>query len=490
MAIDLSVPARGKNYAVLGLGRSGFSAARALKRAGAGLVLWDDNEKSREKAAEEGFTLLTPEDTDWSRLAGLVMSPGIPHSFPEPHRAATMAKQANVPLISDIDLLFQARPEACFVGITGTNGKSTTTTLVAHLLREAGRKVEVGGNLGYPVLDLEPLGADGIYVLELSSYQLELMPNSRPDLAMLLNITPDHLDRHGGMEGYQAAKARLFRPGLRGQQAIIDCGGPETAQICADWQREPADRRNALWVLAAEGETCPCSGMADRILSYRAGKVTLSDAASGTVEDYSLDGIETLRGTHNAQNAAAALAAGRALGLDPVQCRTGLASFPGLAHRQELVGRFQGVLCVNDSKATNADAASRALEAWAGTPERPSGRAVYWIAGGVAKDGGIESLSGWFPHLAGILLIGQARDDFAAIVAASGTSVPLWQCEELQEAVEVAFQEALARKMSEGSEAGNDPVLLFAPACASFDQYANFEKRGAHFRELCTARNG
>ncbi len=476
MAIDLSARVAGKHYAVLGLGKSGLSAARELKRAGATLCVWDDHPKAQEEAQSLGYPLRAPEDMPWDKLEAMVISPGIPHSFPTAHPAALLAKQAKVPLICDVELLVLTQSQARFVGITGTNGKSTTTALIGHMLAQAGCKVAVGGNLGIPALDLEPLGADGIYVLELSSYQLELLDQARMDVAVLLNITPDHLARHGGMSGYVAAKERIFRVGRRPLQAILGRDEAETQALREKLNADPQPERR-LWTLSAQEDQ-------DSTFVFRAGQV--SSKIDGNAVSIDLTDCPTLRGQHNAQNAAAALAVGQALGLSGQDCQTGIASYPGLAHRQELVASPKGILYVNDSKATNAEAAERALQSYV-SQDQP--QPVFWIAGGVAKEGGIDTLSAYFADLSGIFLIGAAAPAFCETIKAA-TDQPEPKCyDSLDLAVQAAHDAALATMGQDGGQDGKGakPVVLFAPACASFDQYANFEKRGDHFKSLVQA---
>jgi len=447
----------GTTVAVMGLGKSGTSAARALAAAGATVWAWDDNEGARNAARAAGLPLVDLAAADLDRARMVMWSPGIAHTHPRPHPVASRASAAGVPLLCDIELLVLASPEARFVAITGTNGKSTTTSLTAHLLAAAGREVAAGGNLGVPALDLPTLGEGGVYVLELSSYQLELLERAAFDAGVLLNITPDHLGRHGGMDGYVAAKASLFdrmRPGATAIVGVDDA--PSRAifeRLRASMGRRAvpisAERARPDGIAAPEGILVDPSGAKDRI-------------------EIDLRSIATLPGRHNWQNACAAYAAGRALGLSPAAMRAGLATYPGLAHRQELVGKFEGVRYVNDSKATNADAAAKALVCYDD---------IYWILGGQAKEGGIAGLAPQFGRVRRAFLIGEAADAFAATLEGR---LDYERCGTLEAAVARARAAALAERRPH-------PVVLLSPACASWDQFKSFEHRGDTFRALVKA---
>jgi UDP-N-acetylmuramoylalanine--D-glutamate ligase len=446
--IDLSFMA-GSTIAVLGLGKTGTSAAHALMQGGAKVWAWDDNEKQRAEHADLPIADLG--DCDWSRVAALVLSPGIPHSFPKPHPAVSAAKAAGVPIYGDIELLIRAQPAARFVGITGTNGKSTTTALLGHILKEAALKAEVGGNLGTPVLTLKALERDGVYVMELSSYQLELTPSLNCDVAVLLNITPDHIDRHGSMAGYIAAKRLVFRSVGKTQTAVIATDD----ELCRHIAAELAARGHHRVIPISAVHRTPHGVWCERTL--------LHDTDGQVVLD--LARAPALPGAHNAQNAAAAFAAARALGLDAGVIAAAILTFPGLAHRQERIAALDGVSFVNDSKATNAEAAAKALVCY---------DHIYWIAGGVAKEGGINTLESYFPRIRHAFLIGQAAEPFAKTL---GGNVPHSLVGDLEHAVQAAY--AMARR-----DGHHGAVVLLSPACASFDQYPGFEARGAHFREL------
>lgn len=442
---------RGRTVAVLGLARSGRVAAAALARAGARVLAWDDDRSTRDSAAMAGIPLADLSAEDWSRVDGLLISPGIPQSFPRPHPVAEKARQARVKIFGDIELLAQNQRESTYIGITGTNGKSTTTALVGHLLAGAGQTVAVGGNIGTPVLSLPALGATGTYVLEMSSYQLEITLSHSFDVAVLINVSPDHLDRHGGMTGYVAAKRRIFLNARAGQAAVVGVDDETCRAIRDDLAREGVRRVIAISsgrradVFAAEGK--------------------LHDAMDGAARAVlDLADCPALPGRHNWQNAAAAYAVARARGVAPEVAAAGLKTFPGLAHRQEAVARIGHVSFVNDSKATNADAARVALETY---------RNIYWIAGGVAKEGGIASLAPWFERIRRAYLIGQAADDFAVTLDGVVDHVVAGT---LARAVELAARDAAADQ--------RPAVVLLSPACASFDQFANFEARGDAFRAL------
>ena len=455
---QIRIPAMAaRTVAVFGLARSGLSAALALQASGAQVWAWDDDGAKRDEARAAGVPLVDLATCDWSKPSALVLSPGIPHRFPKPHPVAALAQASRCPLIGDIELMARADLGARFIGITGTNGKSTTTALVGHILKSAGLRTEVGGNLGTPALDLAPLGADGIYVLELSSYQLELTHSLTCAVAVLLNITPDHLDRHGGMEGYVAAKSLIFRRWTPDSTAVIGIDDPYCrtvrAQLAGEGRRQvvpiSAARKAAGGIYAAEGWLIDDrAGQAERILD-------LGQAAA-------------LPGPHNQQNAAAAFAACAAMGLPSGKIAGGIKSYPGLAHRQELIAAIGGVRYINDSKATNADAASKALACY---------DPIYWILGGRAKDSGLDGLEPFYPRIAHAFLIGEASERFAR---ALDGRVAFTKCGTLAGAV------AASHRLAQ-DERRPGAVVLLSPACASFDQFANFEERGNVFRKLIEA---
>ena len=448
---------RNESIAVMGLARSGLAAAEALARGGAHVMAWDDAPARREAAAAAGVPIVDLTTADLDGVRALVLSPGIPHTYPRPHPAAARARAAGIPVIGDIELLAESRPAARYLGITGTNGKSTTTALIGHVLAAAGRRVAVGGNLGTPALRLEALAADGIYVLEMSSYQLELTPSLAFDVAVLLNITPDHLDRHGGMAGYVAAKERIFARQGPQQAAVV---GADDA-TCRDIAERLAAQGRRVVPISAER---PVAGGV-----YAAEGQLIDDMARKARPVLELARATRLPGRHNWQNAAAAFAAARCLGIDAETTAAAIASFGGLAHRQELVATVDGVRYVNDSKATNADATAKAL---ACTDD------IYWIAGGKPKEGGIAELAPYFPRIRHAFLIGEAAADFARTL---GSRIPHTLAGTLDKAV------AAAQTAAKGQRGA---TVLLSPACASFDQFSDFEARGAAFRRLVEALPG
>ncbi|WP_419905686.1 UDP-N-acetylmuramoyl-L-alanine--D-glutamate ligase [Kiloniella sp.] len=454
--IDLStyISTLDKNvFAVLGLGRSGLTAACVLAQSGAEVWAWDDNPQGREKAAEAGLKILDLKECDWDKVQSLVMSPGIPLTHPRPHPVAAAAQTANVEVICEVELLYRSCPNATFVGITGTNGKSTTTSLIAHILEEAGRKVAVGGNLGTPALELPILNDDGIYVLEMSSYQLDLLSQLVFDISLFMNVSPDHLDRHGDMQGYISAKKHIFDRQSKSQTAIIGMDDEDSRIVF--------DQINAAGLIT----TIPISGqtrLAEGV--FVAEGQLIDDRFSSVTDIVDLSSIERLPGNHNHQNAAAAFAACRSIGLSSDEIVSGMKSFPGLAHRQELVTVHNGIRYINDSKATNADAAARALGSYDN---------IYWIAGGLAKEGGIENLTPYFSRIRHAYLIGDSAKDFADQL---GENIPRDMCETLDRAVKKAVNDA-------NNDGNNNAVVLLSPACASWDQYRSFELRGDHFKQ-------
>ncbi|MEM7441848.1 MAG: UDP-N-acetylmuramoyl-L-alanine--D-glutamate ligase [Pseudomonadota bacterium] len=458
--IDLS-QFRGRSFGVLGLGRTGMATADALKAADVKVVAWDDGLVGRSWAERGGIPLRRFATEGLGDIDTLVLSPGIPRGYPRPHPVVQLALDNDVRLISDIDLLAEAKPEANFIGITGTNGKSTTTSLIGHLLANGGSPAEAGGNLGRPALSLASLGADGWYVLEVSSYQLETIEDVPWSTGVFLNITPDHLDRYPDMDGYIAAKRRLFEG--KGNQTAAIVGVDD----------EPS-RKVANALEAAGRRVVPISAIepVDGGVSAVDGK--LVDAIdSAPIEVFDLVGAPALPGQHNWQNAAAAYAACRVAGLPSEKIVPGLATFPGLMHRQQTVAHVSGIRFVNDSKATNPDAAAKALGSY---------DTVYWIAGGRPKGTGFESLA---PHLKRIrhaFLIGEAASDLAAFIdgASKGGCVPHSHCTDLDAATSAAFDAALA----DGAE---NAVVLLAPACTSWDQFVDFEARGEAFIASVTA---
>ncbi|MCC6469613.1 MAG: UDP-N-acetylmuramoyl-L-alanine--D-glutamate ligase [Alphaproteobacteria bacterium] len=444
----------GLPVAVMGLGKSGLPTASALMASGAEVWAWDDDAAKRDEAKAAGIPVVDLRACDWSQLTTLVLSPGIPHTWPKPHPVAAAARAAGVEIIGDIELLARAQRDPAYVGITGTNGKSTTTALIGHVFRQAGRTVEVGGNIGTPALSLKPLGEGGFYAIEMSSYQLELTVSITFDIAVLLNITADHLERHGGMDGYIAAKKRIFHRQTGRRTAVIGVDDDHCRAIHADLKR-----RGDQTILPISSEIAVEGGV------YAQDGLLIDDIAGEGAPALDLREVPTLPGRHNWQNAAAAYAAARAAGIAREAIAAGIRSYPGLAHRQELVGTVDGVRFVNDSKATNADAAAKALACY---------DAIWWIAGGKPKEGPLDAVHPHLAHVRRAFLIGEAAPRFARELDGL---VALEQCGELANATERAFAAARADR-------ARDPVVLLSPACASFDQFANFEARGEAFRAL------
>ena len=453
----------GKKVAVFGLGGSGLASASALLAGGADVVAFDDNTQSVVKANAAGIPTADLRQVDWSKIAALLLAPGVPLTHPAPHWIVDLARSAHVEVIGDIELFCRERahhaPDTPFVAITGTNGKSTTTALVAHLAASAGLDAQLGGNIGTAILSLKPPQAGRVHVIECSSYQIDLAPALDPSIGILINLSEDHLDRHGTMENYAAVKERLV--------AGVQQHGTAIVGVDDTWCRKVADRLERLGKRVVRISVRQPLTNGIYVEQQRIMRATGGDAAPIA----ELGGIGSLRGLHNAQNAACAAAAALALGLDPAAIQAGLRSFPGLAHRMEEIGRRGAVLFVNDSKATNADSSAQALACFSD---------IFWIAGGKPKTGGIESLRGFFPRIRKAYLIGEAANDFAATL---GANVP----HEIDGTLDKAL--AAATRDAEASTAA-EPVVLLSPACASFDQYRNFEVRGAAFRDLVLAMPG
>ena len=444
---------QGERVAVFGLGRSGLSAIRALIAGGAEVLAGDDRAGNLGEAARLGAKTADLPDTDWRGIKALVLSPGVPLTHPQPHPVVHAAVAAGVEILCDVPLMAAAvrTKDSRIVGITGTNGKSTTTALLGHLLRHADRAVQVGGNIGAPTLDLEPLEDDGTYVIEMSSYQLDLARGMAFDVAALLNLSPDHLDRHGDMDGYVAAKRHIFDGQDAACSAVIAIDDRLTAAIFDDLTEHGAQR---LIPVSTHGPVERGVFVADSALH----DALDNDATRIT----SLSGIDSLAGSHNRQNAAAAYAIARALGLTASEAAGALASYPGLAHRMEPVTAQRGVRFINDSKATNAIAAAQALAAF----ER-----IHWIAGGHGKNKDFGALKPWLDHVVCAYLIGETAEHLAAEL-----DIPTVLCGTLDRAVAKAAETA-----------ARGEVVLLSPACASFDQFASFEARGERFRQLVEA---
>ena len=447
----------GKHVALFGLGASGLDAARALLAGGARVAAWDDKDVSRTTAAEAGIPIVDLHDADWSTFDTFVLAPGVPLTHPAPHWTVGKAHAAGVSIIGDIELFCRERaaiaPNARFVAITGTNGKSTTTALTAHLFAGFGHAVAIGGNIGTPILRLPPPSRKRVHVVECSSFQIDLAPSIAPTAGILMNLTPDHLDRHGTMANYAAIKGRLV---AGAETAIVSIDDPDSAAI-ADHLRASGHLVEAVSVAGhpvAQGITYDGT----HLVRHRHG-------ASQVVAD--LADIASLRGAHNAQNAAAAILALGEDADDLATLQTVLASFPGLAHRMEQIARLGRVLFINDSKATNADAAEKALLSFA---------RVHWIIGGRAKAGGIAPLEPLFGRVARAYLIGEAAPAFAATLR---DKVPFIMSGTLDHATRQAYEAARA----DAARTGEDQVVLLSPACASFDQFTDYEKRGERFRD-------
>ena len=442
---------KGRNVAVFGLARSGTACIEALRLGGATVHAWDDSAPAVEKAKAAGLPIGNLHGLDFATVDALVLSPGVPLTHPEPHWTVLKARHAGIEIIGDTEIFAREAKAAGarIVAITGTNGKSTTTALIGHVLRSAGLDVDVGGNIGTAVFLLRQPEKGRIYVLELSSFQIDLMPGLRPDVGILTNLSPDHLDRHGTMEHYALVKGRIFERQGPGSTALCGVDDGWSAAI-ADGVKNGADVRRVSVLQGLGNGICATDGI-------------LRDRRSGhTVAEIDLRHMPTLKGRHNWQNACMAYGAAAALGVDAARIEAAMASFPGLAHRMQEVGRVNGVPFVNDSKATNADAAEKALLAFDN---------IYWIAGGISKAGGIAPLRPLFPRVARAYLIGQATEEFATVL---GSAVPHEKCGTLDKAVASALRDAAA----DGREGA---TVLLSPACASFDQYPNFEVRGDAF---------
>jgi len=452
---------KGKTIAVFGLGRSGITAALSLQEGGANVLAWDDNENSCQAAKKAGVNVKDLAKADWGAIDELVLSPGVPHKFPKPHWSAQKAIEANVPIICDIEIFArevaarapERRPTV--IAITGTNGKSTTTSLIGHVLNAAGRDAQVGGNIGRGVLDLDDMHSNAYYVLELSSYQLERTFSLKANAAIFLNLTSDHIERHGDMAGYEKAKCRIFNNQTKGDAAIIGVDHPKGKAACSRLLA-----KNNRRVLPISGRRSLGRG----VCVVKGKLYSLMEKKCNMVADLGM--ALALDGEHNWQNAAAAFAAVRAVGLPEAAISKGLLSFPGLEHRLETIGLAGHVRYINDSKATNAEAAAQALKAYDN---------IFWIAGGQAKEGGIDSLAPHFGNISKAYLIGEAGPRFYKTLHTSKVEAKISGT--LNMAILCATRDALASKAP-------NPVVLLSPACASFDQFENFEVRGDAFRKL------
>ncbi len=453
----------GKTVAVFGLGGSGLASCQALKAGGAEVIAADDNADNVARAAQAGFTTADLRTVSWANFAALILTPGAPLTHPAPHWSVLKARDAGVEVIGDVELFCRERrrhaPNAPFVAITGTNGKSTTTALIAHLMKVAGYDTQMGGNIGTAILSLEPPRMGRVHVIEMSSYQIDLAPSLDPSVGILINISEDHIDRHGTLEHYAAVKERLV--------AGVQQGGTAIVGVDDGWCRNIADRLDRAGKCVVRISVK--NPLPDGLYVEHETIVRAQGAARGEIAR--LGGIGSLRGLHNAQNAACAAACALAMGIATDVLQNGLRSFPGLAHRMEQVGRRGHVLFVNDSKGTNADAAAHALSSFAD---------IYWIAGGKPKAGGITGLSEYFPRIRKAYLIGEAAAEFSGTL---GERVPHEMSGTLDVAIASAARDAEASRLAEA-------VVLLSPACASFDQYRNFEIRGTAFRDIVQALPG
>ncbi|RCL00432.1 MAG: UDP-N-acetylmuramoylalanine--D-glutamate ligase [Candidatus Tokpelaia sp. JSC085] len=454
----------GKKIALFGLGRSGLSTAAALVAGGADVVVWDDDAFSIKQAHEQGFIAKDLRMISWEDISALVLAPGIALRYPKPHWSVALATAHNVEIIGDIELFVRERkeflnrrnlsPGSCpFIAITGTNGKSTTTALIGHLLQKAGCDVQIGGNIGVAILSLAPFTERRFYVIECSSYQIDLTSSVNSTVGILLNLTPDHIERHGSFEYYAAIKQRLVATADKMIIGIED-------MLCSRIYK----------FLKANGKTgLPITTRGPLKEGYFSENTTLLRAVNGQSEVLaSLAGISSLRGRHNAQNTLAALACCDLLGIESAMLNASIASFKGLPHRMEAIAQKGDVLFVNDSKATNADATASALSAFFH---------IYWIAGGRAKEGGIHTLRTFFPRIRRAYLIGEAAADFARTIGKTTSAII---SETLENAVSQAFRDASSDKTGQA-------VVLFSPACASFDQFSDYSVRGDTFCKLVHA---
>lgn len=448
-------PFHGLPVPVLGLGRSGLAAAKALYLGGAEVWAWDDNEAARERAAEEeGIEIVDLTKIDWREATSLVLSPGIPHTHPKPHPIVRMARDAGCEIIGDVELLARTQRDAAYVGITGTNGKSTTTALIGHIFQVSGREAEIGGNLGMPACQLEPLGPDGTYILEMSSYQLELTFSITFDVAVLLNLSADHLERHGGMDGYIAAKREIFHRQTKPRTAVIGVDDKFSRAIYDELYEI-----NDQMVVGISSRERVHGGV------YVINGMLIDDTEGKETSVMDLRQVASLQGVHNWQNAAAAYAACKMTGIQPHVIMACINSYPGLVHRQEPVALVDGVGFVNDSKATNAEAAARALVCFDD---------IYWIIGGRPKSGGLDDCAPHFNRVRKAYLIGEAALQFSKELDGK---MPLALSGDLATATRDAFADAKKSGLP-------GAVVLLSPACASFDQFSDFEARGDAFKDI------
>ena len=452
-----------KTVAIFGLARTGLGAVRALVAGGTKVIAWDDSSTARDLGGQEGAQLMPWREWPWETISALVLSPGVPLTHPKPHGVVEHANRAGVPLIGDVELFaLEIRPhsdqpgKAPVIAITGTNGKSTTTALVGHILNQCGFNAQIGGNIGKSVLELAPPSAKTIYVLEMSSFQIDLSPGLSPDMGVLSNLSPDHIDRHGTMENYAAIKTRLMKHTARDGQVVIGVDDSYSSGIFTQLSASGGALAHPVSVGKVLGRGIfVVDGALYDAMGARAVKVMdMADASH-------------LPGAHNWQNAALAYGAVRPFVADIKAIAAAIASFPGLAHRMEDVGHVGKAVFINDSKATNADATARALAVY---PD------IFWIAGGKPKEGGIESLAGFFPRIRKAYLIGEAAPQFARTLDGKAAY-------EMSGTLDVAVASAAA---AAATSPVPNPVVLLSPACASYDQFKDFEQRGDTFRSLVT----
>lgn len=441
---------KNKFYGVLGLGRSGNSTVEFLHKNNIRHIAWDDSCAS----SNHEKNIIDISDPIWQTIDCLLISPGIPTTYPKPHPLVPLLKKKNIPIVCDIELLYRNNSNARFVGITGTNGKSTTTALIGHILKENNIRTCIGGNIGTGALSLPSLDKDGVYVIETSSYQLELLDQAHFNVAIMLNITPDHLERHNNMENYAAAKCNIFNHQGKHDCAIISVDNMLTKKIYEDLVR-----KNAI------GNIVPFSTkhILENGISIINGFLTCNVIKKYEMQ---LPELPYLKGEHNAENIAASFIATLFLGLSPDKIIKAIESFSGLDHRLQLVGKLDDIEFYNDSKATNAESTEKALLSF---PDN-----IYWIAGGQAKHGGIKSLAPLFSRIKHAFLIGEAEEEFATELDGK---VPYTKCKMLSNAFDQATK--LALKDKSGTK-----IILLSPACASWDQWKSFEERGAAFCEM------
>lgn len=449
-----------KKFVIFGMGITGIAVAKFLKKHDVDFTFSDDNEQALKKVnVRVGKRSVPPEDIDFEGVDALILSPGIPLHHPHPHQIVEKARCCGVPIICDIELLFQISMNKKFIGITGTNGKSTATALTSHILG-----TDSLGNIGKPVFEADHDYNDP-YVLEVSSYQLDLLDKTAFDIAALINITPDHLDRHGGLQGYIDAKSRIFKQNPY-QHAIINVDNVLCKAVYEHLRSQeihPQIIRFSTTRVLADGVS-----IIDNVIYDNIGSKT-----SDNPKSYKLLNLNNLRGRHNAENIAVSYCIARLSGVDPHSIVERIRSFPGLEHRQQLVRQIEQIVFINDSKATNADATEKALQTYEN---------IIWLAGGVAKDGGIASLEKYFPKLKHAIFFGECKQVFAEVV---GKKAPVVLVENLEEAIEQAikiFTNTIFQKHE-------TCTILLSPAAASFDQWKNFEERGSAFVEYVKKLN-